>query len=412
MKAYKSVRFRYEPSALSRELLETFRDMVNDAIRICLSENIRGRLRLRNRIYKDFQERYRVLSGYPYSVAEIAWSIVKKHGKWGRKPNAKKLMMKMDVQNYSINNRVLSLPFKRMKHILIQLDYGNYQQSFLANRELKRGSLTITESVVIIAFSKAIAVVQPVSRVGVDLNEKSVVCSDGSRYDLSSVARLRTEYASRRSAFDRRNSNDRRLRHKFSGSRRERERVKQILHKIAKRIVESAKMNSQAIVLEQLKHIQRSHRKGNGEGRSKRRRYANWPFRALQDYVAYKAAWEGVHVEYVNPAWTSKTCHNCGCVNKALKLSDREWLCPNCGAILDRDLNAAINIERRGNTACLGVVRPEAQGKDEAVKGNEATSAPILRAEALKLTLRPPEDRLMSGVLGHRTSGYKISPTF
>jgi len=388
VKAYKSVRFRYKPSALTRELLETFRYMVNDAIRICLSENIRGRLRLRNRIYKDFQVRYGVLSGYPYSVAEIAWSIVKKHRNWGRKPNAKKLMMKMDVQNYSINNCIMSLPYKRGKLILVQLDYGNYQQSFLADSQLKRGSLTITESAVVIAFSRIMPAVQPVNRVGVDLNEKSVVCSNGFRHDLSSVARLRTEYAFRRSEFDRKNPNDRRLRHKFSSTRRERERVRQVLHKIAKRIVETAKVNSQAIVLEQLKNIHSSHRKGNGEGKRRRRRYATWPFRTLQDNIAYKAAWEGVLIEYVNPAWTSKTCHNCGIINKALNLHDREWRCPSCGAILDRDLNAAINIERRGSIACLGEVRPGAQGTDEAVKGNETTTAPILRAEALRSPLR------------------------
>ena len=37
------------------------------------------------------------------------------------------------------------------------------------------------------------------------------------------------------------------------------------------------------------------------------------------------------------------------------------------------------------NIPCLCVVRTGAQGTDEAVKGNEQTTAPILRAEALKL---------------------------
>ncbi len=399
-KAHKSVKFRYTPSASTIELLRTFRDMVNDAIRICLSEKISGRLQLRNRIYKDFQKRYRLLTGYPYSVAEVAWSIVKKHQKWGRKPIAKKLMMKMDVQNYSVNNRILSIPFRREEHVVIQMEYGDYQEAFLANQELKRGSLTITESAAIIAFSRIMTPLQPLARVGIDLNEKSVVSSDGSKYDLSDVTRLRTEYASRRSAFDRENPNDRRLRSKFSGSRRERERVKQVLHKTAKRIVESAKMNSKAIVLEQLRRIQQSHRRGNGEGKRRRRRFAVWPFRVLQDYIACKAAWDGVQVEYVNPAWTTKTCHECSFVNRALSLTDREWRCPNCGVILDRDLNAAINIERRGTIACLGEVRPGAQGTDETMRGNEATTAPILRAEAPKSTLRPSKGKPLDESLG------------
>jgi transposase len=92
----------------------------------------------------------------------------------------------------------------------------------------------------------------------------------------------------------------------------------------------------------------------------------------------------GVQVEFVSAAWTSKACNQCQYVNRKLKLTEREWLCPSCGAILDRDLNAAINIERHGKIPCLGEVRPGAQGKDEAVKGNGQTMAPILRAEALK----------------------------
>jgi len=44
---------------------------------------------------------------------------------------------------------------------------------------------------------------------------------------------------------------------------------------------------------------------------------------------------------------SSKTC-TCGYVNKDLKLTDRKWVCPYCGAVHDRDLLAAKNILRRG----------------------------------------------------------------
>jgi putative transposase len=166
------------------------------------------------------------------------------------------------------------------------------------------------------------------------------------------------------------------------------DRVKQYIHRTAKKIVESAKSKNQALVLERLKGIRYAHLRGNWEGRSKRRRISQWSFYTFQSYIVYKAAWEGVQVEFVSAARTSQTCHICHNVNKQLKLTDREWQCPSCGATLDRDLNAAINIERRGKIACLGEVCPGAQGTDEAVKGNEQTTAPILRAEALKLPRR------------------------
>jgi putative transposase len=363
VKTVKAVSFSYKPTSRTKELLETFRMMVNDAIHICLDEEIKGRLRLRNRVYKELRERYGVVSCYPYSVAEVAWSIVKKHKRWHRKPLANRLMMKMDAAKYSLNYSILSLPFKKGERLLIPIEYGAYQRSFLLDETLKRGSVTMTESSIVIAFSKETQAINPLSRVGIDLNEKSAVVSDGTTYDLSEVARLHTEYGIRRRDFCTRHPHDERLTKKFSRFSREKSRVKQFLNRISKSIVQKAKQNKQTIVLERLKGIRFAHQKGNGRGKAARRRIAQWPFRELQHQIEYKAGWDGIQVEYVSPAWTSKACHMCGFVNRKLKLTEREWRCPSCGATLDRDLNAAINIERRGKIPCLGEVRPGAQGK-------------------------------------------------
>jgi putative transposase len=57
---------------------------------------------------------------------------------------------------------------------------------------------------------------------------------------------------------------------------------------------------------------------------------------------------------------SSKLCSECGCINESLSLRDRVWTCC-CGAIHDRDMNAAKNIQRAGASALgLGDVRPEA----------------------------------------------------
>ena len=53
----------------------------------------------------------------------------------------------------------------------------------------------------------------------------------------------------------------------------------------------------------------------------------------------------GIELRVVNRFYpSSKTCHNCGCVKSYLKLSDRTYICPECGYIEDRDLNASLNL--------------------------------------------------------------------
>ena len=65
--------------------------------------------------------------------------------------------------------------------------------------------------------------------------------------------------------------------------------------------------------------------------------------------LEYKANWYGRKLIFVDRFYpSSKTCNHCGYVNKKLKLSDRQWVCPDCGEIIERDYNAALNIRDEG----------------------------------------------------------------
>jgi hypothetical protein len=171
-------------------------------------------------------------------------------------------MLKMDAASYSIIDGVLNLPNRKGQRLLIPLGYGDFQRNPLTDKTLKRGSVTMTESKVIVAFSKESEAVEPTGKVGYDLNQKSLVGSDGSKYDLSDVARRHTEYGVRRSEFYAKYSGDRRLKKKFASTRRERERAKQFLHRVAKEVIERVTERKQAIILERLKGIRYAHRKG------------------------------------------------------------------------------------------------------------------------------------------------------
>ncbi|MCA9872601.1 MAG: transposase, partial [Anaerolineales bacterium] len=65
----------------------------------------------------------------------------------------------------------------------------------------------------------------------------------------------------------------------------------------------------------------------------------------IKRQLQYKAALYGALVVEVSPWFpSSRLCHDCGQKNTELTLADREWTCPNCGCIHDRDVNAAVNI--------------------------------------------------------------------
>ncbi len=61
--------------------------------------------------------------------------------------------------------------------------------------------------------------------------------------------------------------------------------------------------------------------------------------------LAYKTSWYGSAL-HVADRWypSSKTCSGCGGRNPSLTLSDRTFTCPSCGLVIDRDLNAAVNL--------------------------------------------------------------------
>ena len=106
----------------------------------------------------------------------------------------------------------------------------------------------------------------------------------------------------------------------------------------------------------------------NIKGMSKHfgRKIVDYGFSDFVGKLKYFAKVFGKRVEQVPRFFaSSKTCSNCGYVNKELKLKDREWVCPVCGAEHDRDFNAAVNIlnYREGTSSLgLGEVRPEFPG--------------------------------------------------
>ena len=115
-------------------------------------------------------------------------------------------------------------------------------------------------------------------------------------------------------------------------------------HVISKRIVQKAQTNHQGIAIEDLRHIRQ--RTDARLRKSQRHRHSNWAFWQLRFFLSYKAALAGVPLHTVNPAYTSRTCSQCGHCAKENRKSQASFLCVNCGHSDNADRNAARNIAR------------------------------------------------------------------
>ena len=68
-------------------------------------------------------------------------------------------------------------------------------------------------------------------------------------------------------------------------------------------------------------------------------------FYKFRQYITYKAELYGIELVITDRFYSSsKTCSECGFIKKDLKLKDRVYRCPHCGAVIDRDYNASLNL--------------------------------------------------------------------
>jgi IS605 OrfB family transposase len=94
--------------------------------------------------------------------------------------------------------------------------------------------------------------------------------------------------------------------------RKEARRARDINHKIAKHVVAEAERTGRGIALEDLTGI-----RGRVRLRKPQRAtHSSWAFAQLGSFIGYKARWAGVPLVYVDPAYTSRTCAECGHIDK------------------------------------------------------------------------------------------------
>ncbi|WP_329352128.1 transposase [Streptomyces sp. NBC_01261] len=130
------------------------------------------------------------------------------------------------------------------------------------------------------------------------------------------------------------------------------DRRRDFLHKLTSRIVHE----NQVVVIEDL--TVRNLLKNGTLARA----VSDAAWTDLRSMLEYKCAWYGRELVVIDRFFpSSKLCGSCGTVRGKLSLNVREWTCEHCGAVHDRDVNAARNILAAGlaAAACGDGVRPQ-----------------------------------------------------
>ncbi|MFF3891720.1 RNA-guided endonuclease InsQ/TnpB family protein [Streptomyces sp. NPDC001812] len=184
---------------------------------------------------------------------------------------------------------------------------------------------------------------EPVDFLGIDLGIVNIATtSDGEIMAGRELNRIRTRERTLRTKLQKKNTPSARRRLK-KRRRKEARRAKDINHKIAKHVVAEAERTSRGIALEDLTGI-----RGRVRLRKPQRAtHSSWAFAQLGAFIAYKARRAGVPVVHVDPAYTSRTCAECGHLDRANRASQARFACRSCGFVDHADRNGSRNIRAR-----------------------------------------------------------------
>ncbi|WP_327369907.1 RNA-guided endonuclease InsQ/TnpB family protein [Streptomyces sp. NBC_01217] len=205
----------------------------------------------------------------------------------------------------------------------------------------------------------------PVDFLGIDLGIVNIATtSDGEIMAGRALNRIRVRERGLRTKLQRKNTPSARRRLK-KRRRKEARRARGINHKIAKHVVAEAERTSRGIALEDLGGIRARVRLRKPQ----RATLHSWSFHQLGQFIAYKARRAGVAVVHVDPAYTSRTCAECGHVDKASRVSQARFECRSCGFVDHADRNGSRNIRararelwRRGAESTAPALPPQRRG--------------------------------------------------
>jgi IS605 OrfB family transposase len=237
------------------------------------------------------------------------------------------------------------------------LHIGNYQRHLLTGRSPKSAILVKrkdgTYYLQIQLESEPPKPEKTDKVLGIDLGRTDIcVTSEGEKFSGKQITQVRDKYARVRASLQQKASKGtrstrrraRQIWQRLSG--RERRFQAQVNHTISYRLIQYANNTNQSIALEDLTGI-RERTNQQPCSQTERRRSNSWAFYQLRQFLTYKAIKFGVNLVFVDPRYTSQTCHKCLHIHPVRGESYRSgqrFRCGHCDWVGDPDENSAKNI--------------------------------------------------------------------
>jgi putative transposase len=349
-------------------LFAKYRRIVNELIEYAHSHRITSPRRLWYAKYHEMRQKHQTLpSHYIYVACRDAAGTyksfveLKKLGMCekerpvfkGRAIWLDNHLFKLDIGSWRA-----SITLHGGRWVTLRLLHGKYHDKF-KNMKLGEARLVLKDdnSLYLYVTFRQVVTLPEISAdakiIAIDINENVIAYGNNEFVERleTSEGIIRTRYFLKRRRIQSRirgRGLRARLLEKYKG--RERHRIREIYYNVAKKIIDKAReVGATVIVMEDLKRLNEK----NMGSKELNGRIHRWGYRKFQQILEYQAKLCGLHVKYIDPRNTSRTCPVCGDELEESSNGHRLMKCQRCGLEEDRDVVAVRNLTRRYYEECM-----------------------------------------------------------
>lgn len=297
-----------------------------------------------NKQYSDFP------TGLHQAARDHASESIKSYNsrypkkKWSKQPTMSLgRTMRFDQRTISLRGNLLSFSSMK-KRIKTLINIPNWWKDRYTDWVFKSASIGITKNgipfanLVFKSSQKTVEKRNSGKTVGIDRGVKNVIfTSEGVKEDSKKIRGQRRKHLYNRKTLQQKGTQNAKRRLRQQAGREERF-MREVNHMISKKLADDPTVAT--YVLEDLTSL--SKKAKSKWAKHSNKRLSDWSHSQLLMFLKYKCEANGISLEFINPAYTSKTCSQCK--SRLCERVGGKFECKRCGYKAHADFNAAVNI--------------------------------------------------------------------